>query len=175
MSRLSCGGRTCSFFCQWLRAQTVSSFKFAGRGQQETWVGDLRTTLLVVLRLRSRVQQVLEDFSAVSQTVRICKFSGERQRNTLWPSCAPPCSRSPRPRHLPGIEALPSPRQGEFFPAKKMSRLSRPTTLKNNFQLSCGGTTVKKNPVVLWGDNCLKFQRTYPAEPRQPADMEARS
>ena len=63
-------------------AQTVSSFKFAGRGQQETWVGDLRTTLLVVLRLRSRVQQVLEDFSAVSQTVRICKFSGERQRNT---------------------------------------------------------------------------------------------
>ena len=24
-----------------------------------------------------------------------------------------------RPRHLPGIEALPSPRQGEFFPAKK--------------------------------------------------------
>ena len=27
-------------------AQTVSSFKFAGRGQQETWVGDLRTTLL---------------------------------------------------------------------------------------------------------------------------------
>ena len=62
-------------------AQTVSSFKFAGRGQQETWVGDLRTTLLVVLRLRSRVQQVLEDFSAVSQTVRICKFC-ERQRNT---------------------------------------------------------------------------------------------
>ena len=58
----------------------MSSFKFAG--QQETWVGDLRTTLLVVLRLRSRVQQVLEDFSAVSQTVRICKFSGERQRNT---------------------------------------------------------------------------------------------
>ena len=56
----------------------MSSFKFAGRGQQETWVGDLRTTLLVVLRLRS-VQQVLEDFSAVSQTVRICKFSGERQ------------------------------------------------------------------------------------------------
>ena len=54
-------------------AQTVSSFKFAGRGQQETWVGDLRTTLLVVLRLRSRVQQVLEDFSAVSQTVRICR------------------------------------------------------------------------------------------------------
>ena len=43
-------------------AETVSSFKFAG--QQETWVGDLRTTLLVVLRLRSRVQQVLEDFSA---------------------------------------------------------------------------------------------------------------
>ena len=32
-------------------AQTVSSFKFAG--QQETWVGDLRTTLLVVLRLQS--------------------------------------------------------------------------------------------------------------------------
>ena len=62
-----------------------------------------------------------------------------------WPTCAPPCSRSPRPRHLPGIEALPSPRQGEFFPA-----------------------------VVLRGDNCLKFQRTYPAEPRQP-DMEARS
>ena len=61
-------------------AQTVSSFKFAG--QQETWVGDLRTTLLVVLRLRSRVQQVLEDFSAVSQTMRICKFSDERQRNT---------------------------------------------------------------------------------------------
>ena len=66
------------------------------------------------------------------------------------------------PRHLPSIEAssLPSLRQGEFFPAKKMSRLSsRPTTLKNNFQ------------VVLWGDNCLKFQRTCPAEPRQP-DME---
>ena len=26
--------------------------------------------------------------------------------------------------------------------------------------------------MVLWGDNCLKFRRTYPAEPRQPADME---
>ena len=60
----------------------ATNFEFAGRGQQETWVGDLRTTSLVVLRLRSRVQQVLEDFSAVSQTVRICKFSGDRQRNT---------------------------------------------------------------------------------------------
>ena len=36
-------------------AQTVSSFKFAGQGQQETWVGDLRTTLLVVLFAPSRV------------------------------------------------------------------------------------------------------------------------
>ena len=25
---------------------------------------------------------------------------------------------------------------------------------------------MKKNPVVLWGDNCLKFRRTCPAEPR---------
>ena len=115
----------------------MSSFKFAG--QQETWVGDLRTTLLVVLRLRSRVQQVLEDFSAVSQTVRICKFSGERQRNTVAdlrttllekPPAAPPA----------GIEALPSPRQGEFFPAKKMSRLSsRPTT----FSCPVGGPLSK--------------------------------
>ena len=30
----------------------ATNFKFAGRGQQETWVGDLRTTLLVVLILR---------------------------------------------------------------------------------------------------------------------------
>ena len=139
-------------------AQTVSSFKFAGRGQQETWVGDLRTTLLVVLRLRSRVQQVLEDFSAVSQTVRIC-----RRTPAPWPTCAPPCSRSPRPRHLPGIEALPSPRQGEFFPAKKMSRLSsRPTTLKNNFQLSCGGTTVKKKSSCPVGGQLSKVSANLP-------------
>ena len=44
----------------------------------------------------------------------------------------------PPARHSPA-----EPAQG--IPRKKMSRLSsRPTTLKNNFQLSCGGTTVKK-------------------------------
>ena len=37
-------------------------------------------------------------------------------------------------------------------------------------RLSSKPTTVKKNPVVLWGDDCLKFRRTCPAEPRQPAE-----
>ena len=74
-----------------------------------------------VLRLRSRVQQVLEDFSAVSQTMRICKFSGERQRNTPVadlrttllekPPAAPPA------RHRSPAE--PAPRSG-FFPGKKI-------------------------------------------------------
>jgi hypothetical protein len=40
-------------------AQYVSSFQFPGRGQNRTPVADLRTTLLVVLRLRSRVAQRL--------------------------------------------------------------------------------------------------------------------
>ena len=111
----------------------ATNFKFAGRGQQETWVGDLRTTLLVVLRLRSRVQQVLEDFSAVSQTVRICKFSGERQRNTPVadlrttllekPPAAPPA------RHRSLQPAKSAPRSG--FPGKK-------------FQSSRGGRTAAR-------------------------------
>ena len=40
-------------------AQLVSNFQFEGAGQRETPVGDLRTALLVVLRLRSRVAQRL--------------------------------------------------------------------------------------------------------------------
>ena len=115
-----------------------------------------------------------------------CQFPGARQRPTCaplilkcttisytsnslaqasetppWPTCAP-CSRSPQPR-LPGIEALPSPRQGEFFPAKKMSRLSRPTTLKNNFQLSCGGRTAAR---IFFANGCeAPAARHSPAAP----------
>ena len=37
----------------------VGHFQFEGQGQRKTPVGDLRTTLLVVLRLRSRVAQRL--------------------------------------------------------------------------------------------------------------------
>jgi hypothetical protein len=37
----------------------VTPFKFPGQGQNRTPVADLRTTLLVVLRLRSRVAQRL--------------------------------------------------------------------------------------------------------------------
>ena len=46
--------------------------------------------------------------------------------------------------NLPGIEALPSPRQGEFFPAKKMSRLlslsSKRQPLRKIFSSRHGGT-----------------------------------
>ena len=66
-------------------------------------------------------------------------------------------------RHRSLQPAKPAPRSG-FFPGKKCRgcRLSR-QPLRKMF------------PVVLRGDNCLKFRRTCPAEPRQPADMEARS
>ena len=49
---------------------------FFGSGKLEHYLATRRPALKVFFR------HTLEDFSAVSQTVRICKFSGERQRNT---------------------------------------------------------------------------------------------
>ena len=49
----------------------------------------------------------------------------------------------PRPRHLPGIEASCRARaKVGILPRKKMSRSSKPTTVKKKIQWSCGGTTV---------------------------------
>ena len=59
-------------------------------------------------------------------------------------------------RHRSLQPAKPAPRSG-FFPGKKCQgcRLISRQPLRKFF------------PVVLWGDNCLKFRRTCPAEPRQ--------
>ena len=61
-----------------------------------------------------------------------------------------------RARHIPARHR--SPCQGRDSSQKKMLRLSSKPT------------TVKKNPVVLWGDHSLNFRRTCPAsEPSRPA------
>ena len=48
----------------------VRNFQFEGQGQRETPVASLRTTLLVVLRLRSRVAQRLSA-KMVEQELRL--------------------------------------------------------------------------------------------------------
>jgi hypothetical protein len=60
----------------------ADTFKFPGRGQQETPVADLRTTLLVVLRLRSRVAQRLSA-KVVDVFVRYVGGDLELARETL--------------------------------------------------------------------------------------------
>lgn len=62
--------------------QKVVHFQFTGQGQRETPVADLRTTLLVVLRLRSRVAQKLSA-KIVDVFVRYIGGDPELARETL--------------------------------------------------------------------------------------------
>ena len=81
------------------------------------------------------LSDVAESYKGMSEKIRhaLLRVPGRKAYDILLPGI------EARPR-LPGIGALPSPRQGEFFPAKKCRgcRLSRQPLRK-------------KFPVVLWG------------------------
>ena len=104
------------------------------------------------------------NFAEGAQTVSSFKFAGRLLRR---------CVRPYRTLQIPWPRPARHPRGRPAHPAREApGRATCPASEPCRARAKVGILPSKKNPVVLWGDNCPKFRRTCPAEPRQPADME---